>query len=68
MHENPATDYASEAAARAGFDLNLVECNLLLTPEQRLLRHDSALELAQALRQAADQRHAFASSAHPTTR
>ena len=43
---------AVEAARRAGIDMNLVESNLALTPEQRVLRHESALELAQALREA----------------
>lgn len=43
---------ALEAARLAGIDLHLVESNLALTPEQRVLRHESALELAQALREA----------------
>jgi hypothetical protein len=32
---NPSTDPAIEAASRAGFDLNLIEINLSLTPEDR---------------------------------
>lgn len=31
-------------AERAGFDLSLVESNLELTPTERVLRHDGALE------------------------
>jgi len=41
-----------EEARKAGFDLDLIDSNLALTPEQRVLRHASALELAQALREA----------------
>jgi hypothetical protein len=40
---------AIEAAELAGIDLSLVEENLRLTPEQRALQHDSALELALAM-------------------
>ena len=49
---NPPTDPAIEEARRAGFDLDLLDSNLALTPEQRALRHDSALELVLALREA----------------
>jgi hypothetical protein len=45
-------DETLEEARRAGFDLNLIDSNLALSPEQRALRHDSALELAQALKEA----------------
>jgi hypothetical protein len=48
----PPTDPAIEEARRAGFDLDLLDSNLALTPEQRALRHDSALELVHALREA----------------
>jgi hypothetical protein len=41
-----------EAAERAGFDLSLLESNLNLSPEERLLRHDGALELVQEMRAA----------------
>ena len=59
---------AIAAAEKAGFDINLIDCNLALTPEDRLLRHDSALELAQALRKAGELSRAQSSSFAPTTR
>lgn len=49
---NPSEDPAIEAARRAGFDMDLLDSNLALTPEERALRHDSALELMLALREA----------------
>jgi len=49
---NPPTDPAIEEARRAGFDLDLLDSNLALSPEQRALRHESALELVLALREA----------------
>ena len=49
---------AIEAAARAGFDINLIECNLALTPEDRARRHDEALALALAFREAGELRYA----------
>ena len=49
---NSPTDPAIEAARRAGFDLDLLDSNLALSPEERVLRHDSALELVQALKKA----------------
>ncbi len=48
--ENPAQ--ALEDARRAGIDLDLLDSNLALTYEQRVLRHESALELVWALREA----------------
>ena len=36
---------AIEEAERAGFDLNLIDLNLSLTPTQRLDQHQSALAL-----------------------
>ena len=39
-------------AASAGIDLSLLDSNLALSFEERLLRHDSALEFATALREA----------------
>jgi hypothetical protein len=41
---NPADD-ALEQARRAGFDLDLLDTNLALTPEERWQQHDAALEL-----------------------
>ena len=40
---------ALEDARRAGFDLDLIDTNLALTPEQRWQQHDAALELVLAL-------------------
>lgn len=41
-----------EEASRAGIDLDLLDSNLALNYEQRVLRHESALELVLALREA----------------
>lgn len=49
---------ALEAAERAGFDLNLIDCNLALSPEERLRQHDAALELVLELSKAGEKRHA----------
>jgi hypothetical protein len=43
---------ALDEARRAGIDLDLLDSNLALTYEQRVLRHESALELVLALREA----------------
>lgn len=43
---NPADD-ALEEARRAGLDLDLLDSNLALTPEERARRHESALELVE---------------------
>jgi hypothetical protein len=40
---------ALEIAKHAGFDLSLIEENLRLTPEQRLLQHQLALDALQQL-------------------
>jgi hypothetical protein len=48
---NPANDPIEEAR-RAGLDLDLLDSNLALTPEERALRHESALELMLALKEA----------------
>ena len=47
----PADDALAEAQ-RAGFDLNLLDFNLALSPDERLRQHDSARKLCQALREA----------------
>ncbi|HVS53263.1 MAG TPA: hypothetical protein VHD62_12980 [Opitutaceae bacterium] len=39
------------AARRAGFDLNLLDSNLALTPEERWRQHNLALEMALELQQ-----------------
>lgn len=46
------SDQALETARQAGIDLDLLDSNLALTYEERVLRHDSALELMLALREA----------------
>lgn len=48
--ENPAQ--ALEDARRAGIDLDLLDSNLALTYEERVLRHASAQELMWAMREA----------------
>lgn len=45
-------EQALEEARRAGIDLSLLDSNLALSYEQRALRHESALELVLALREA----------------
>lgn len=47
-------------AERAGFDLSLVDSNLELSVEERLLRHDAALEFKLALRAAGEAMYAQA--------
>ena len=42
MHQD---DHAIEEAARAGFDLNLIDASLSLTHEERARQHDQALAL-----------------------
>ena len=42
---NPPTNSAIEEARRAGFDLNLIELNLSLTPAERWRQHDMALDV-----------------------
>ncbi len=53
---DPESQAAENAARRAaidyGIDLSITDYLLTLTPEQRLERHDQALELVRALRQA----------------
>ena len=49
---NPPTDPAIEEARRAGFDLNLIEMNLSLTPAERWRQHDMALEVILELEEA----------------
>ncbi|MEI6107402.1 MAG: hypothetical protein WCR49_10360 [Opitutae bacterium] len=50
--ENPAQ--ALEEARRAGIDLSLLDSNLALTYEERVLRHASAQELMWALKEAGE--------------
>lgn len=58
--ENPAQ--ALEEARRAGIDLDLLDSNLALSYEERVLRHESARELMLALKEAGA---AYEKSAHP---
>lgn len=58
--DNPAQ--AIEEARRAGIDLDLLDSNLALTYEERVLRHASAQELMWAMREAGA---AYEKSAHP---
>lgn len=53
MTEDQARAAIAEAE-KAGFDLSLVDSNLALSIEQRLLRHDAALEFKLALRVAGE--------------
>jgi hypothetical protein len=46
------TESAVEEARRAGFDLDLIESNLALTPEERWRQHDLALAMVLELEQA----------------
>jgi hypothetical protein len=55
-------------AERAGFDLSLVDSNLELTPEERLLRHDAALEFALMCRAAGAAKYAPAAPDPATAR
>ncbi len=48
---SPAQD-AIEEARRAGFDVDLLDTNLALTPEERWRQHDTALEFVLELEQA----------------
>jgi hypothetical protein len=68
MDNSNSLDPAVEATQRAGFDLNLIDCNLALSPEERLLRHDAALELAQELRKAGELRYAPSAPVAATAR
>ena len=55
-------DQALEDARKAGIDLDLLDSNLALSYEQRVLRHESALELMLALREAGSAYEKSASS------
>jgi len=49
---NSEVDQAIKDAIEAGFDLNLIEINLSLPPEERWRQHDMALEVILALENA----------------
>ena len=58
-------EQALEDARLAGIDLDLLDSNLALTYEERVLRHESALELVLALREAGA---AYEKPASPATK
>jgi hypothetical protein len=64
---DPARE-AIEEAEQAGFDLSLVDCNLELSYEDRLLQHDSALELVLEMRAAGAALYAQPPSSSATAR
>jgi hypothetical protein len=64
---NPAED-AIEEAHRAGFDVDLLDTNLALTPEERWRQHDAALELVLELEKARIARDAKLQPAPAKTR
>ena len=64
---NPA-DKAIEEAHRAGFDVDLLDTNLALSPEERWQQHDAALELVQELAKARIARDAKLQPAPAKTR
>lgn len=58
-------DKAIAEAKKAGFDLSLVDSNLRLSYEERVLRHEAARELAGALRAAGVEYEKSASAPAP---
>ena len=66
LQENEDTAIAE--ARRAGFDMDMLDTNLSLTLEERMLQHDSALELALAMRAAGEAMYAQTASAAPAPR
>ena len=52
-----ADSSALEAAERAGIDLGLIDDNLRLTPEQRALQHQDALDFALEVERAGQRLH-----------
>ena len=65
---NTPTDPAIEEARLAGFDLNLLEINLSLSPEERWRQHDLALAVIEELQQARMIREARLHPVPPTAR
>lgn len=57
-----------QAAREAGFDLDLIDTNLALTPEERLRQHDEALQLVLALQRARESGDAKLHATAATTR
>ena len=50
---------AWQAAIDYGIDVSQIEYLLTLTPEERIIRHDQALELVRALREAGIRRYGY---------
>jgi len=65
---NLLTDPAIDEARRAGFDLNLIEINLSLTPAERWRQLDMALEVILELEEARMARDARLQADSPATR
>ena len=63
-----AESAAIEAAVRAGIDLGLVDDNLRLTPEQRVLQHQAALDFALELERAGQRLRERSAKTPATTR
>ena len=59
---------AVEVAVSAGHDINLIECNLALSVEERWRQHSLALEAALELQQARKERDTRLQSSPPSTR
>jgi hypothetical protein len=57
-----SADQALEAARKAGIDLDLLDLNLAMTYEERVLHHESARSLMLALREAGSAYEKSASS------
>jgi hypothetical protein len=49
---DPSTDSSIEEARLAGFDINLIDINLSLSPEERWRQHDLALAIVHELENA----------------
>jgi hypothetical protein len=64
---NPSADPAIEEARLAGFDMNLIEINLSLPPEERWRQHDMALDVILELEEARMTRDAKLQAATTTT-
>ena len=65
---NQPTDPAIEEARLAGFDINLIEINLSLPPEERWRQHDMALDVILELEEARMARDAKLQAATTKTR
>ncbi|MBO9663885.1 hypothetical protein [Dokdonella sp.] len=57
-----------EAAERAGIDLGLIDDNLRLSPEQRALQHQAALDFALEIERAGQRLRERSAKAAATTR